>query len=187
MTANVLPSPPTDGDLIRRCQAGDREAFGELYRRYLSAIYGYIRLRVDSERDAEDLTEMVFERSFEALGRYQERGAPFAAFLYKVARHLVVDSYRSHVPVLPLEAAETHPDDAPAVEATLVESERRTAALAALARLSERHQEVIRLRVLLGLPTATVATWMDNSPTGIRVLLHRALKALRTAMEGSDG
>ena len=183
MARNVPPSSPADGELIRRCQAGDREAFGELYRRYLSAIYGYIRLRVDSERDAEDLTEMVFVRSFEAVGKYQERGAPFAAFLYKVARNLVVDSYRSKVPVLPLEAAETHPDDAPAVEAQLEKRQEGRAAVAALARLSERHREVIRLRVLLGLPTETVAAWMGNSPTGIRVLLHRALKALRTAME----
>ena len=183
MARNVPPSSPADGELIRRCQAGDREAFGELYRRYLSAIYGYIRLRVDSERDAEDLTEMVFVRTFEAMGKYQERGAPFAAFLYKVARNLVVDSYRSKVPVLPLEAAETHPDDAPAVEAQLEKRQEGRAAVAALAQLSERHREVIRLRVLLGLPTETVAAWMGNSPTGIRVLLHRALKALRTAME----
>ena len=183
MAKSVPPSSPADGELIRRCQAGDREAFGELYRRYLSAIYGFIRLRVDSERDAEDLTEMVFVKSFEAMGKYQERGAPFAAFLYKVARNLVVDSYRSNVPALPLEAAETHSDDTPTVEARLVEGERGSEALAALARLSERHREVIRLRVLLGLPTETVATWMGNSPTGIRVLLHRALKALRTAME----
>src|SRR3990172_979738 len=186
MARNVPPSSPADGELIRRCQAGDREAFGELYRRYLGAIYGYIRLRVDSERDAEDLTEMVFVKSFEAMGKYQERGVPFAAFLYKVARNLVVDSYRSKVPVLPLEAAETHPDDAPAVEAQLEKREQGSAAVAALARLSERHQEVIRLRVLLGLPTGTVAAWMGNSPTGTRVLLHRALKALRTLMETGD-
>jgi len=169
--------------LIRRFQAGDREAFGELYQRYVKAIYGYIRLRVDSESDAEDLAEIVFMRSFEALGKYQERGAPFGAFLYKVARHLVVDSYRSKVPVLPLEEAEIHPDGAPTIEANLVEGERRSEALAAMSRLSERHREVIRLRVLLGLPTETVATWMGNSPAGIRVLLHRALKALRAAME----
>jgi len=183
MGGNVTPSSSTDGELIRRYQAGDREAFGELYQRYVKAIYGYIRLRVDSESDAEDLAETVFMRSFVAMGKYKERGAPFAAFLYKVARHLVVDSYRSKVPVLPLEAAETHPDGAPTVEARLVERERGSEALAALTRLSERHREVIRLRVLLGLPTETVAAWMGNSPTGIRVLLHRALKALRTAME----
>jgi len=186
MSGNVTPASPSDGDLIRRTQSGDREAFGELYRRYLSPIYGYIRLRVGSERDAEDLTEMVFMKSLEALGRYEDRGAPFAAFLYKVARHLVVDSYRSRPEALPLEVAEARPDGQPGAETNLVQRERGREAMSALARLAEPHQEVIRLRVLLGLPTETAANWMGRSPAAIRVLLHRALRALRKVMESSD-
>ncbi len=186
MTGNVAPASLSDGELIRRAQLGDREAFGELYQRYLAPIYGYIRLRVESERDAEDLTEMVFMKSLESLGRYEDRGAPFAAFLYKVARHLVIDSYRSKPAPLPLEVAEARPDSEPGTETNLVERERGRAALSAMARLSEPHQEVIRLRVLLGLPTETAAQWMGRSPAAIRVLLHRALRTLRKVVESND-
>ena len=186
MSGTVPPASPSDGELIRRTQSGEREAFGELYRRYLGPIYGYIRLRVASEHDAEDLTEIVFMRSLEAMERYQDRGAPFAAFLYKVARHLIVDSYRAKPAGLPLEVAEAQPDDQPGAETDMVDRERRTAALSAVERLSEPHQEVIRLRILLGLPTETAANWMGRSPAAIRVLLHRALRALRKTMESSD-
>ena len=186
MVKDVQPSSATDGDLIRQAQAGDREAFGELYRRYLSRIYGYIRLRVSTIHEAEDLTEVVFMKTFESLGRYQDRGAPFAAYLYKIARNAVVDSYRSPDSMVPLEAAEDHADDAPGAEMSLVDREQKDQSMAALSRLPERYQEVIRLRVLLDLPTETVAAWLGIRPTAARVLLHRALKALRTGMRSHD-
>ena len=87
MARDVQPASASDRDLITSAQAGNSEAFGELYRRYLPQIFGYIRLRVGMERDAEDLAEMVFLKSFESIHRYEDRGVPFSAFLYKVARH----------------------------------------------------------------------------------------------------
>jgi len=186
MDKDVQPSDATDGDLIRRAQTGDREAFEELYRRYLSRIYGYIRLRVSTVHEAEDLTEMVFLKTFESLGRYQDRGTPFAAYLYKVARNAVIDSYRSPDSSVALETIEDHAEDVPGAEAYMVEREQKNQSMVALARLPERYQEVIRLRVLLDLPTETVAVWLGIRPTAARVLLHRALKALRTVMRSFD-
>jgi RNA polymerase sigma-70 factor, ECF subfamily len=180
------PVVPSDGDLIKRAQAGQSEAFGELYRRYLPRIFGYIRLRVDAERDAEDLAETVFLKSFQAIQTYEDRGLPFTAFLYKVARHAVVDTYRSRQAHLPLHEAEKNADESPGAESSFVDHEQQAEALAALGRLPERYQEVIRLRVLMDLPTETVATWMGSSPTAVRVLLHRALKALRKSMSAAD-
>src|SRR3990172_6387302 len=80
----------SDAELIALAQTGESEAFGELYRRYLDPIYRYIRVRVGENRLAEDLSEMVFLRSFESLGKYKERGHPFSAYLYRVARNLRV-------------------------------------------------------------------------------------------------
>lgn len=184
--SDIQPSGAKDGDLIRQAQTGDREAFGELYRRYLSRIYGYIRLRVSTAHEAEDLTEVVFLKTFESLARYEDRGTPFAAYLYKIARHTVIDSYRAPDPSVPLEAIADHADDVPGAEASLVDREQGHQTMAALSRLPERYREVIRLRVLLDLPTETVATWMGARPATIRVLLHRALKALRGAMRSFD-
>jgi len=64
----------SDAELIALAQRGESEAFGELYRRYLDPIYRYIRVRVGENRLAEDLSEMVFLRSFESLGKYKALG-----------------------------------------------------------------------------------------------------------------
>src|SRR3989337_814471 len=85
----------SDFDLISRAQSGDADAFGELYLRYVNPIYRYIRMRVGDTQVAEDLTEMVFLRSFKSLPDYRERGHPFSAFLYRVARNMLIDHYRT--------------------------------------------------------------------------------------------
>ena len=86
-----------DVELIELVKSGDLDAFGVLYERYLDPIYRYITTRVSDEQDAEDLTEYVFLRSFESLHRYEDRGLPYSAFLYRVARNVLIDHYRSRV------------------------------------------------------------------------------------------
>jgi RNA polymerase sigma-70 factor (ECF subfamily) len=175
-----------DAERISRAQDGDVEAFGDLYQKYLNPIYRYIRVRVAESRTAEDLTEAVFLRSFEALGDYEERGLPFSAFLFKVTRNLLVDHYRQQKDEAPLETAERVTVQEPALDEQLIEKEATSALREALSDLPPDYQDVIRLRVLLSMPTATVADWMNRSEGAIRVLLHRALKNLREHMSKND-
>jgi RNA polymerase sigma-70 factor, ECF subfamily len=173
----------SDAALVALAQGGEREAFGELYRRYLDPIYRYLRVRVSDDRLAEDLGEMVFLRAFESLGSYRERGHPFSAYLYRVARNLLVDHYRRRE-----ELSLDHALDIPGTIDVAGEVARRDqlrTVRAALTSLPEDQQEVIRLRVVLALPTAEVAAWMGRSEGAVRVLLHRALKALRERL--ADG
>ena len=72
---------PEDAELISRAQDGEVEAFGELYKRYLGTIYRYIRVRVSEDLVAEDLTEVVFLRSFERIEQYKELRLPLSSFL----------------------------------------------------------------------------------------------------------
>lgn len=175
-----------DAELIARAQGGEVEAFGELYQRYLDLIYRYIRVRVAEDRVAEDLTEVVFLRSFEALGRYKERGRLFSAFLYQVARNLLVDHYRQKKEEVSIEDANQMATSAPTVDEQVIQSERIREIGHALTSLPPDYQEVIRLRVILALSTAEVAAWMGRSEGAIRVLLHRALTALRRRLVESD-
>lgn len=168
-----------DAEFIARAKAGEVEAFGHLYRRYLTPIYRYVRTRVNTDRDAEDLTEMVFLKSFDALETYQERGAPFGAFLYRVARNAIADHYRSQEPVDSMEDLEWLGESDVNVEKGIIDQEAVREIKKALAGLPDHFQEVIRLRVLMDLPTEQVAKWMERKPPTVRVLLHRALKALR--------
>ncbi len=182
MSESDTPSP-SDAELIARAQSGEIEAFGELYGRYLDPIYRYVRTRVDETEDAEDLCEVVFLRTFEALDRYQERGHPFSAYLYQVARSQLADHYRTQEVLVDLEqvAKPASPDTDP--EAAILRHEKLMDVVISLGTLREDYQEVIRLRVILELPTSTVAMWMDRSPGAVRVLLHRALFALREELD----
>jgi len=175
-----------DAELIARAQAGDVEAFGELYEMYAVLIYRYILARVNTESDAEDLTEIVFLRAFESLHRYKERGRRFSAFLYQVARNALVDHYRQQRRTETIEAVERLPSQDPAPDQRLLEEERSDVLRKALAELPADYQEVIRLRVILSMPTTVVGEWLDRSEGAVRVLLHRALKALRRKMVQSN-
>lgn len=171
-----------DAEYIARTQAGDLDAFGELYRKYVTPIYRYIRTRVSTDRDAEDLTEQVFLKAFEALDTYQERGAPFGAFLYMVARNAVVDHYRSQKEIEQIDDLSTLGSEDRGAEADLIDRQNLLEINNALVKLPDNYREVIRLRVLMEMPTVEVAAWMGKKPSTVRVILHRALKALRKSL-----
>jgi RNA polymerase sigma-70 factor (ECF subfamily) len=172
----------TDATLIERAKRGDREAFGMLYQRYVDPIYRYVRTRVSDDRDAEDITETVFLRSFRLLNAYEERGNPYSAYLYQVARTQLVEHYRRPEPAVSLEEAAHSREPAADPERQLELSEELGLIKQAMDVLPEDYQEVIRLRLLLSLPTKTAATWLGRSQGATRVLLHRALKALRAEL-----
>lgn len=176
-----------DAELIARAQEGEIDAFGELYKRYLDPIYRYIRMRVETDADAEDLCETVFLRSFEALERYEEQGHPYSAYLYRLARNLLVDHYRGKEPSADLDLVAPETSVAPDLDEQLDQRQELRRVAVAVAKLSEDYREVIRLRVVMELPTAMVAEWMQRSPVAVRVLLHRALIALRESLTDAKG
>ena len=173
-----------DASLVARAKHGDREAFGWLYERYLDPLYRYVQSHVGNPRDAEDLTEQVFLRAYQALDGYQPRGHPFSAFLYKVARNLLIDKRRLQKEELPIDSADVPQADVRSMDDQLIDQMENEALRRALADLPQDYAEVIRLRMLLSLPTETVAAWMGRSEGSIRVLQYRALKALRKRMAG---
>jgi len=168
-----------DARLIERAKQGEVEAFGCLYERYLESIYRYIRTRVAEERTAEDLTETVFLRSFESLSRYKEKGLRFSAFLYQIARNLLVDHYRQKEEELPLESADQISVSPSRIDDIIVIQDQVDRLRVGLEALPEEYREIIRLRVLLELSTTECAEWIGRSEGAVRVLLHRAMKALK--------
>lgn len=168
-----------DAELIARAKQGDAHAYGLLYRRYAEPIYKYIRLRVGDDHTAQDLTEVVFLRSYESLKRYRERGLRFSAYLYQVARNLLVDHYRQASDTVSIDEVEPAFGDRLTMDERFIQHEQVELIKQALRRLPEEYQEIIRLRVILDMSTQEAAQWMKKSDGAVRVLLHRALKALR--------
>jgi RNA polymerase sigma-70 factor (ECF subfamily) len=179
-----MPAAPEDAELVSRSKAGELEAFGALYERYLDTVYRYVRSHIGDRHAAEDLTEMVFLRAFDSLDGYEERGWPFSAFLYRIARNQVIDHYRARRDIGDLQEAED--GGAELIESELDRREEVETMRQALSKLKPEYQEVIRLRVLLGLSTPTVANCLGRSEGATRVLLCRALAELRRRVGEQD-
>ena len=169
--------------LIERAKE-DKEAFGELYQRYVDRIFNYVYYRVGNQADAEDLTSRVFFRALQHIGRYQDQGVPFSAWLYRIARNMVANWHRdnSRRQFLALDdvAQWRFSEDGPEVIVDF--AEHKEALLAALRRLPADRQEMLILKFVDRLPNAEIGRIMGRSEGAVKSLYHRTLLALREEM-----
>ena len=178
-----MPSRLNDDEqIIQKVKNGDAEAFGVLYEQYAETIFRYIYSHLDNRLDAEDLTEEVFLRAWRALPKYDERGLPFTAFLFRIGRNSLIDYYRQRKDVqsiddMELQARQLGPEDAVGLNIEN-ESLRKT-----IAGLREDYRNVVIFRFLSGLSPEETAHLMQRSVGAIRVLQHRALASLKEMLE----
>lgn len=170
--------------LLRQAQRGDGEAFATLYRAHVQAIYRYIAYRVNDSHMAEDLTADVFTKALQSLGRYEDQGKPFVAWLYRIARARVIDHYRR----TDRRPAESDVEDEPLpidpdMDAPMIRRQAAQALRAAIAELTDDQQQVIILRFVEGHRIETVAQLLGKQPNAIKALQHRALRALANRLE----
>jgi RNA polymerase sigma-70 factor (ECF subfamily) len=168
--------------LVTRFQSGDENAFTELYMRYFDRIYSYLRVLFrEDPHEAEDLTQQVFVRAFEALPRYERRSQPFRAWLFRIARNLAMTRLRQR---------ERSDLVEPAVLVERREAEPAEETLSTLSWLTDRElvmfverlplpqRQVLALRYMLDLPTKEIATMLGRSADDVRMLEHRAVRFL---------
>ncbi len=171
--------------LIARSSEGDADAFGELYDRFQPEILRYLVHRVRDRETAEDLAQQVFLKAWQAIPRYEQRGLPFKAWLYRMAHNQMVDHFRTHRPTSDLEGVDV-PEDAEA-EQRVLETERNERLGAALERLSEDHRRVLVLRFLMEKRAREIGEIMGRKEVTVRGLQMRALRALRKEIEAIGG
>jgi RNA polymerase sigma factor (sigma-70 family) len=167
------------------CQADDAGAshpFAELYRQYLPRVLNYIRLRVDGEDLAQDLTAAVFERAISRQHTLRQPGA-FGAWLFRIARTTVAGYYRQRRPMVSLELAGDQPAAEPSPPDVIMRLEELARLQEALSVLSEREQEMIRLKFGGGLGNQEIAKVMRLRSGHVAVILYRALRKLRAQLE----
>lgn len=162
--------------LVQRAQEGDRDAFGELYRLYHASIFRLARFSVPAS-DAEDVVAETFLRAWESLPRYRDKGAPFVAWLYGIARHVAADAGRRMRRTVPM----AYPPDR-VVDPGNREDDRLDLA-AAMALLGEEQRTVIELKFFMGLSNADVARALGKTPGAVNALQWRALGALSASLE----
>ncbi len=182
----VSDSAREEDQLVAQAIAGNPGAFATLYDTYVDRIYRFIFFRVGNEQTAEDLTSQVFLKAWENLGRYEIRGLAFGAWLFRVARNLVIDHYRTKKNTEPLGADGLDPghsfDFDGHIDARLVADYLH----AALHQLTDDQRTVLTLKFIEGWSTAEIADMMGKRQGAVRALQLRGLKALAEILERDD-
>ena len=171
--------------LDRSAVEGDVAAVGRLYDELVGPVYRYVALRVYRREDAEDITQLVFERIVAGLPRYRLNGRPFAAWAFRIARNAVIDHVRRERPTEPLGPAHDQADGHE-VEALSLRGEQIRELRSAIGRLTPDQREALTLRFVAGLSAEEAAHVMGRRAGTIRGLTFRAIGALRRLM-AEDG
>ncbi len=163
----------------------DPIAFGLLYERYVDRIYSYIYYRTGNQQDAEDLTARTFHKALDHISRFNNRGVPFSAWLYRIAHNLVANWHRdrNRRRELVLEDQTHLPYTSGSPEKLAEASEARDALLGAIRRLPDDRQQLILLKFSDALPNAQIGAIMGRSEGAIKSLYHRTLLALREDLQ----
>jgi len=172
-----------EAERITRAQAGDAEAFAELYDQHLDRVFRHILYRVGDRAEAEDLSQQVFVRAWQALGRYRITGSPFIAWLLTIAHNLVVDHFKARRDVTPLDEQFDLPSREADPSEQVLDRLRSDELRAAILTLRPEYQQIVAMRFLEGFAPGEIAAAIGKTEGNVRVMQHRALQELRRRLD----
>jgi len=170
----------------------DPEAFGALYERYYSQIFGYVLRRVANVEIAQDLSSEVFFKALKNLGRFRWQNISFSSWLYRIASNQTTDYFRKdgHRAIPLEEFYELAAVSGLSAEAEILQAEDELKKHEDflilhknIARLPSKYQEVITLRFFENKHIKEIGEILGKKEGTIKALLHRGLKKLRKLME----
>ncbi len=166
--------------LLFKIRHGDEEAFARLYENYVDALFRFVSFRVKTDEQAQDIVAELFLKLWQHLRATENQVDNLRAFLYRMARNLVVDYYRERQETLPLDEAINVGDESggsrylsPQQQVSLSEIEQ------AIKKLKPEWQEVVLLAYVEGFKPKEISKIIDKSPAATRVIIHRALQELK--------
>ncbi len=174
--------------LVERAKT-DPATFGLLYQRYVSRIYNYVYYRTGNHHDAEDLTARTFYYALSNIERYQSRGVPFSAWLYRIAHNQVANWHRdrSRRKVIALDELIIASHRRVIPESLIEAQEERGVLRKAIGRLPPERQQLLILKFTTELSNAEIGQVMGRSESAIKSLYHRTLLVLREELaSGTD-
>ena len=166
-----------DASLIAHAKSGDHAAVTQIYEIYGPMLFRFILSRVSDPDLAEDLRAEVFVRMLEGLPNYEDRGWPFSAWLFRIARDRIIDMRRRdrRRPVVQLDQ---HLPSPGRVEDEAELHVLRDTVDSLIERLTPDQQTVIRMRFKQQLPIETVAQHLQRSPAAVKALQARGIQML---------
>lgn len=175
-----LALPGSVDDTLVAAAHADPEAFRHLYDHYLPRVYRYIYSRAPSPEDAADLTQQVFVRAFDSLGRYRPGGF-FASWLFRIARNVAIDADRKRrrgATIVDL-ALVAEPADPSFTEDEYVRKERLQRLSAILLTLDPHKRDLLALRFAAGLTSAEIGSLVGKSESAVKKQLSRIIDSLK--------
>lgn len=164
----------------QRAAAWSESAFREVYSKYIRGLYAYVRRRVRSHEDAEDVTAQVFAQAYDQL-EPRDAGSPeVARWLFTVARNMAVNHRRKRKFIATVsveEVVDESESSDPAKEAVKADDIERLIAM--IQSLPEEQRKALVLRFVDDLSHAEIAELLGRSEGSARVLLHRTVTELR--------
>ncbi|MFC1958771.1 RNA polymerase sigma factor [Chloroflexota bacterium] len=171
---------------------GDANAFGSLYELYYLNIFGYVLRRTANIQVAEDVTSEVFFKALKNIAKFNWRGIPFSAWLYRIATNEIASYFRhgKKSQVRWENIAESDMDSIPSSEEELLEAETELkryeqylALHESIYRLDIKYQDVITLRFFENKQINEISEILGKREGTVKSLLHRGLKKLRKLVE----
>lgn len=174
---NSLPSREYERELVERAKE-DPAAFGELYDRHFLQIYRFVYSRVRDQATAEDVTSEVFMKALRSIGRYQDTGRPFSAWLYQIAVNAVADTFRASRTAEDIDEQHDLSDGASLEDLAALRDElRRIWGL--VEKLPRQQRVAMVLKFQEDLKIEDIASAMGKTPGAVKLLIHRGVMRVR--------
>ena len=163
--------------------SNSKEQFSLIYDQYIEKIYRFVYLKVNAQETAEDLTSKVFLKGWEAYQKDQKINNP-GAFLYQIARNMVVDHYRNkgRVRAVSMDQLPEIVDPKDNIHERAVQNADMALIKSAILKLKQDHQDVLIMHYLEDMPTEQIAQFLDRPVGTVRVMIHRGLEALKNEL-----
>ena len=175
---------PNERQLVLQAQAGNSEAFGQLYDAYMERIYRFVYFRVEDQQTAEDITSQVFLKAWSNLDRFSFNRTPYLAWLYTIAHNAVIDHYRTRKVTAALDDVQlSQQDHAEVVENDIDLSAEMKTIKEAMRTLTDDQQKVLTLKFIEGMSNTEIARHLGKREGAIRALQMRGLQALAKQLE----
>ena len=161
-----------------------QKEFSRIYDQHIGRIYRFVFLRVSSTEVAQDITSETFSRAWSSFIRQKNEVKNWLAFLYQIARNLIVDFYRDRDRLQVVSANAVTDSFVAGVD--LAEKAALSSEMLqikqALSKLGQEQQEVVIWRYLDGLSNKEIAQLLDKPEGTVRVIIHRALESLKAQL-----
>jgi RNA polymerase sigma-70 factor (ECF subfamily) len=180
----AMPPDNLDEEQLVEQAKTDPETFGKLYELYVEKIYSYVYYRIGNHHDAEDLTAKVFHRALNHIHNYNQRGIPFAAWLYRIAHNLVANWHRDRRrrQVVGLEQVNMSSERQETPHQAAERTNERELLLDAIQQLPPERQTLLTLKFVERMSNAEIGRVMGRSEGAIKSLYHRTLVSLKSLL-----